>query len=365
MTDALIIGGGVSGLMSARELLAAGLRVRILERQTVGRESSWAGGGILSPLYPWRTPEAITRLFLWSRLEFPGLAERLREDTGIDPEWLPSGLLACDCEDAEAARTWCLAHGVRQEFPTAEQVRALEPGLGSTPAQPLYLPEIAQVRNPRLLAALRADILRRGGEILEHRALHEWRIRDGKLQGVVTEQGESFRADAYVLATGAWSGDLGRKLLPALELPVQPVKGQMILYAAPPGLLRHIVLDRGRYLIPRKDGRILMGSTVEFTGFDKSTTQDARRELEIAAREVLPALASCPVETHWGGLRPGSPTGIPYVGPHPELPNLYVNCGHFRNGFVMAPASARLLADLVLGRTPPVAPEAYALTRES
>jgi len=228
---------------------------------------------------------------------------------------------------------------------------------------PIHLPEIAQVRNPRLLAALRADILRRGGEILEHRVVSEWRVVHDRLREVITEQGESFQADVYVLATGAWSGELAGKLLPGPKLPVHPVKGQMLLYNGSPGLLRHIVLDDGRYLIPRKDGGILVGSTVEYTGFDKSTTPDARRELEQSAQALLPALTSCRLQIQWGGLRPGSPEGVPYIGSHMELPNLYINSGHFRNGFVMAPASARLLADLVLNRPPVVNPEAYAIAR--
>ena len=137
------------------------------------------------------------------------------------------------------------------------------------------------------------------------------------------------------------------------------MKGQMLVFAAVPGLIRHIILHEGRYLIPRKDGRILVGSTVEHTGFDKATSEEARASLIDFALSVLPELALHPVEKHWAGLRPGSLDGIPVIGAHPEIPNLFFNCGQFRNGFALAPASSRLLADLLLKREPCVVAEPY------
>jgi glycine oxidase len=363
MTDILIIGAGVMGLMTARELLKAGASVRLLDRQAVGRESSWAGGGILSPLCPWRTPEPIIRLWLWSQTEFPRLAETLERDTGIDPEWRRSGLLVGDCEDTVLVQNWCRDHGVPFEPLTAAGFGALEPGLRLSPRNPVLFPAIAQVRNPRLIRALRADVLRRGAEILEHRAVTGLTIAAGRVAGVRTDQGD-YSAGCCVLTTGAWTGLLSREWLGLPDLPVEPVKGQMLAFAARPDLLSHIVLNGGRYLIPRQDGLILAGSTLEYTGFDKATSQAARAELETFALELLPELAGFPIETHWAGLRPGSPSGIPYIGPHPEIGGLFFNCGHFRNGFVMAPASARLLADLLLDRPSILPAEAYALEAE-
>ena len=135
----------------------------------------------------------------------------------------------------------------------------------------------------------------------------------------------------------------------------------MLLFRGPVGLVRRIVLSRDRYVIPRRDGRVLVGSTLEHVEFDKSTTPAARAELHREALRLIPALADCAVEHHWAGLRPGSPIGVPFVGEHPRIQGLYVNAGHYRNGVVLGPASARLLADQMLGRTPALDPAPYRL----
>jgi glycine oxidase len=222
---------------------------------------------------------------------------------------------------------------------------------------PLLFPDIGQVRNPRLLRALRQDLAARGVKVFEQHPVDEITIKQGRVVSVACRD-EDFSAETYVLAAGAWSGLLARTAgLP--DIPIMPVKGEMLVFSAQPGLLSHMILGRGRYLIPRKDGRILVGSTIENAQFNKSTSHAAHETLRDFACSLLPALRRCPVEKHWAGLRPGSPGGIPTIGPHPDVANLHFNCGHFRNGFVMAPASARLLADHILNRPPIVAPEPY------
>ncbi|MBS1214274.1 MAG: thiO, partial [Proteobacteria bacterium] len=312
--DALIIGGGVIGLMTARELAKAGARVTLLERQSIGRESSWAGGGILSPLYPWRAPTPVTALSRWSQRAYPGLIEELKADTGIDPEWMPSGLLITECDDAEEASHWCLAHDVKLTKMDADALRRIEPRLGISAARPFCLPEIAQVRNPRLLKALRDDLIRRRVRLLENHEVIGIEQQQGLVRAILTNK-ERFTAKNYVIACGAWSRQVGDGL--ATHLEVEPVKGQMLVFAAAPGLIRHIILHDGRYLIPRTDGKVLVGSTVEYTGFDKTTSEDARGSLVDFALSVLPELSSYPIEKHWAGLRPGSPEGIPVIGAHP------------------------------------------------
>lgn len=357
--DVIIVGSGVLGLLTARELVLSGARVTLLERYGIGKESSWAGGGILSPLCPWRAAEPITALCRWSQKAYPHLAADLLESTGIDPEWTSSGLLFSDCEEVEEAERWCESHTVNCVRLTESEFAGLEPGLRLAPKNPILFPDIAQIRNPRLLRALKADLERRGVRLFENNEVLGIKLQQGRVAGVSTRQG-MFCADYYVIAAGAWSGLLGEIVAPP-PIQVAPVKGQMLVFAASAGLLRHIVLSSGRYLIPRRDGRILVGSTVEHVGYDKTTTESVRMELSQFAQSALPALKACPMEKQWAGLRPGSPEGIPYIGPHPRAGNLFFNCGHFRNGFVMAPASARLLTDLIVNRPPIVSAGPYAI----
>ena len=356
MTDIVVIGAGLIGMMCARELARAGARVTLLERGEAGRESSWAGGGILSPLYPWRYPDAVSVLARWSQQAYPTLVEALREESGIDPERLDSGLLILDAEEKAVARLWADRFGARLELRDSAGVRALEPALGLAVAEALWLPEVGQVRNPRLTQALRGAVLRAGVELREHTEVRSLRIESGRVRGVETATG-TIAAEQVVVAGGAWTAGLLADT--GLELPVEPVRGQMLLFRAAPDLLRHISLYQGRYVIPRRDGRVLVGSTLERVGFDKATTETARADLHQAALQLVPALADCPLEQHWAGLRPGSPSGIPCVGPHPHCAGLYLNVGHYRNGVVLGPASVRLLVDQLLGRPSFTAPEPY------
>lgn len=356
--ECVVVGGGIIGMLTARELARAGCRVRIIERGVLGGESSWAGGGILSPIYPWRAPEAVTRLALWGQHHYPDLAAELIAETGIDPEWERSGLLVLDTGEAGRALGWAAQHHVALDIiDDSQRIVALEPAC--RPAErALWFPGVAQIRNPRLIRALRADLERLGVALCEHTAVAGIEHRDGRISGVRTD-GDMFRADVVVVAAGAWSAQVLEAV--GIRIDVAPVRGQMLLYRAAPGAVRRILLAAGHYVIPRRDGRVLIGSTVEEVGFDKQTTPGARSELRQAAETLVPGLARCDIEQHWSGLRPGSAHEIPYICPAPGLQGLYLNAGHFRNGLLLAPASARLMADLILGRSSGLDPEPYAL----
>lgn len=339
--DILIVGGGVIGLGSALELAREGARVTVLERGTCGGESSWAGGGILSPLLPWDYPSAVTDLTQLSCRLFPEWAGRIAEISGIDPEYRLSGMRVMPPFDAGKAAPWCAAHGLRLE----------------RDGEALWLPDVAQVRNPRLMKALRLALERLGVRIVEHAEVTGVASTQDRVERLDTAAG-SFAAGRYVVAAGAWSKELLGKQ--GEQLDIKPVRGQMLLYRAQPGMLRQIVLQNGVYLIPRADGHILAGSTLEEVGFDKATTGEARAALHARALAMLPQLAQAEFIRHWAGLRPGSPGNIPVIARHPQLENLYLNSGHFRYGVTMAPASAQILANHLFGREQPFDVSSYA-----
>lgn len=358
--ECIVVGGGIIGMLTARELARSGCRVRILERGTLGGESSWAGGGILSPIYPWRAPDAVTQLAVWGQRYYPKLAAMLSAETGIDPEWERSGLLILDGEDADMARVWAAQH--RMAFEIIEDpcaIAMLEPACRSA-ARALWFPDVAQIRNPRLIRALRSSLERQGVVFSEQTAVTEILHRGGLVHGVRAAQ-ETIHADVVVIAAGAWSAQVLESL--NIRIDVTPVRGQMLLYRASPGLIRRILLASGHYVIPRRDGRVLAGSTVELAGFDKNITSGARSELRQAAESLVPELARCEIERQWSGLRPGSATEIPYIGPVPDIRGLFLNAGHFRNGLLLAPASASLMADLILGRKSEFNPRPYEISR--
>lgn len=355
--DVIVVGGGVMGLMTARELAQAGRRVLLLERRRLGAEASWAGGGIVSPLYPWRYPPAVTALAQQAQRTYPALAEELRETTGIDPEYFPCGMLMLDADDARDARAWAALQGQALEVLDAAALQARLPALAPHWRSGLWMPGIANIRNPRLLAALEASLPLLGIEVRRGMEVTDWEVVAGRVVAVRTATGETLAADAFVVCGGAWSSRLLEPLHPGL--PVRPVRGQMLLYHLAEGAPPAIVLGEGRYVIPRRDGHVLCGSTLEDAGFDTVPTAEAHASLRLSAARLWPRLAGLEPVAQWAGLRPSAPNGIPFIGAVPGFTNLWLNAGQYRNGLVLAPASSRLLADQLLGRPPVAEPRPY------
>jgi glycine oxidase len=325
MSDCLIIGGGVIGMMSARTLALSGAKVTLLDQGVCGQESSWAGGGIISPLYPWKYDDLTNQLSLASQAVYADLCAQILEDTGLDPQYLQSGLLMLDEYDSDVASTWLARYGLAYQ---AHEKGAL-------------FANIAQVRNPRLIKALKADIISKGVNIVENTQVESLLLGHDKAMGVNTNQ-QKYLADHVVVCSGAWSSQWL-----ALTEKIFPMKGQMIVLKSTPEVVEHIVLDQGRYIIPRKDGRILVGSTMQDVGFDRATDYQTQQSLHAFATQRFPGLGQAAVEHHWSGFRPASKSGKVMLGKHAEFDNVYLNTGHFRNGLNMAPESAKRIEKLI------------------
>ena len=338
-------------MMSALELAEAGLSVFVFDKGRAGQEASWAGGGIISPLYPWRYAPSITALATWSQQAFPDLITSLNESTGIDSELSTEGMLVTATDEREKALAWGVGLPPKVIEISDEDARVLEPNV-QLDEIPLWMPRVSSVRNSRMGRALRQACLNHPTiQLLEY---HEV-ILSGDLDSPkVSSQSQHYVGDRVVLAAGAWTGNIFTGV--NLSCPIKPMKGQMLLFS-PCYLVNRVVLANGRYAIPRADGRIVFGSTLEDVGFERIPDRGAFESLYASALSMMPILEEIPLEAQWAGLRPGSPKGLPWIGAVSD--KLWVNSGHFRNGVVLSPASSRLLCDQMMDRTPIVDPTPY------
>ena len=358
MPEIIIIGGGAIGMLTARELHRAGADSLLLDRGPLGGESSWAGGGIISPLYPWRYDDSVNRLAELSKCLYPDIVGQLHDESGVDCELINSGLLVTDTDETEQALEWARDWSIEMQLiDNAGEIHKIEPATSGELDAGLWMPDIMQIRNPKLVKALKGSLSSLGIDFREHTPALQLVTESGSIRGVITST-ETLYADKVIVTSGAWTAGL----ITAVQAPaVEPVKGQMIMFRGETGLIRRMVLSLDHYIIPRRDGRVLAGSTLERTGFDKSTTDNAKVELKNAAVQIIPALDGCAIERHWAGLRPGTANGIPYICEHPEISGLFINAGHFRNGIVLGAASSRLMAELVIGKATSLDPSPYSM----
>jgi glycine oxidase len=357
----IVVGGGAVGLSVAWELAERKLRVVLLERGAIGREASWAGAGILTPGDPDRAEGPHARLMALSLALHRRWAERLRGLTGIDNGFRACGGAVVGDSAAEerllaAVEPHWRNEGVEFRRLSREQVRRLEPALNPDLRVVYHLPGTGQLRNPRHLKALTAACAAAGVEVRADCPV-EGLTTDGRaVTGVRTAAGP-VPADAVVVAAGPWSQQLLAPLGVAVR--TRPVRGQIVLLSTARPLLAGVVERGPCYLVPRDDGRLLVGSTEEDAGFEKANTPEAIAELTALAAHLVPATADATFEQAWSGLRPGNADGRPYIGAVGSHPGLYVAAGHFRNGIQMSTGTAVMIADLITGRTPPVDPTEF------
>lgn len=353
-SEVLIIGAGVMGCGIGLRLAQAGAKVTLLERSIPGAEASSAAGGILAPQMEADKPGPFFELCLRSRGMYRAFADELKSLTGVDIQYQPSGLLSCAFDDAEATKldatvAWQKSLSLRAELLSGGEARKLEPQLSPKLVAAAHFPDDHSVDNRLLVRALSMAAAKVGCQ-----------FKSGYVRSVVLEgdravgvdvDGEVLRADAVVVAAGSWSGLVqGTGLSPRT---VRPAKGQMVSLQTRLPLVSRVLFSSKGYVVPRLDGRVIAGSTLEFKGFEKDVTAAGLQKILAMAMELLPALADAPVVETWAGLRPFTEDHSPYLGRGPHE-GLFLATGHFRNGILLAPITAKIISEAVLGQQPSV-----------
>lgn len=352
MPDVLIIGGGVIGLSVAYELAGQGIEVSLVDQSGFGQEASWAGAGMLPPGRFATATNTEARLRSASSELWPAWQSQLVTETGIDVGYRPCGALDIamspdDCE-YQAFMSQYQQEGLEFETVPSPALQQRFPFLNPAIPAGCWVPAYAQVRNPRLIRALIAGCRARGVKLQPDTAVMSLEIHQGQVLAVITSQKQRLTAERYLITSGAWSQRLLEPL--GFHLPLEPVRGQIVLLKEKQPTFEHIIQQGTRYLVPRGDGHVLIGSTEEHVGFEKQNTAAGVQGLLELAYGLVPALRSAHIERTWAGLRPWQPGGLPYIGPVPDTQNLWLAAGHFRAGLQLSPITAVLLRQALLGQ---------------
>ncbi len=357
--DVCVVGGGVVGLALARALARRGVSVVLIERGALGAEASWAAGGMLAPQAEADAADPFFEFACASRDAYPSFAAELLAETGIDIELDRTGTLYLAFDDREAAELarryeWQRGAGLAVEHLSGDEARALEPQLSMQVQSALRFPHDGQVENRQLIAALKRAAVVYGVRIFEHTAATAVRVAGERACGVETARGP-INAGAVVVACGAWSSLVPIEFAPVSAGQgysgprVEPVRGQMLCFTARPAFVRHVIYGPRGYLVPRRDGRLLAGSTSEQAGFEQVVTAAGLHAITKHALEIAPAVGALPLVDAWAGLRPRvAPRDWPVLGATADVPNLFFATGHYRNGILLAPSTADLLAELII-----------------
>jgi glycine oxidase len=363
-SDVLIIGGGVIGLSIARELHKKGVRqITLVDKRVCGEEASWAAAGMLGPQVEADEGGEFFDLCCASRDLFPKLADELLDETGIDIELDRTGTLylAFTDEDIKILHErfrWQNKANLPVEHLSAKTVLSSEPFVSPDVRGAIRFPKDLQVENRKLLAALRRYAEVNGIHIVENCGVKNLIVENGRVSAAKTDDGV-IAADKTVLATGAWTSliKLGNAAMP---INVEPVRGQIIAFQTETRLFRHVIYSSHGYIVPRFDNRILVGSTTEHTGFDKSVTDEAAKDLHNMAAEIAPCIADLKITDQWSGLRPFAGDGLPVIGNIVGIDDLLVATAHYRNGILLAPITAKLVAEKIVDNIDVVAFKTFA-----
>lgn len=351
MTEVLIIGGGVIGLALARQLRKKGVvKITILERRKLGQEASHAAAGMLAPNAETGKQDDFFHLCRDSCQFYPTFAAELFDETGVDIELDQNGTLYLaftENDVAEIRRRFQMQreNGLQVEHLTAREILKIETFVSPDVREGLFFPHDWQVENRKLLQALQKYVLLNKIEIRENTEIKNLLIENGKVIGAETET-KKFLAEKVVLATGAWTSFIKADGFPMPK--VKPIRGQMLSFQTSKRLFQKVIYSPRGYIVPRRNGRILVGATVEDVGFDKSVTPGGIDFLLKTALEIAPRLVNLEVNEKWAGLRPHSADGLPILGAFPALENLFIATAHYRNGILLAPLTAKILTDEIV-----------------
>lgn len=356
--DVVIIGGGVIGLAVARALALRGARdVLLIERTSLGAESSSAAAGMLAPQAEANRAHEFFYLTCQSRDMYPAFASALLDETGIDVELETTGTLYLaftehDEDELERRYEWQKRAGLAIAKLTADMARKLEPSICEDVRAALRFPLDTQVENRRLISALAASNERLGVRMETGTNVVSLKVERGRVVGIETSRG-FIATDLVVIAGGAWSSLLGASDIALPNLRIKPVRGQMLCFEANPQICRHVIYSPRGYIVPRRDGRLLAGSTTEHAGFEKRVTAAGVHSILSAALEISQQIASLPMTDSWAGLRPRAADTLPVLGPCAEIEGVFYATGHYRNGILLAPITGELIAGAIVDRVFP------------
>ena len=348
-----IIGGGVIGLSIARELHRRGAgEITIIEKGICGQESSWAAAGMLGAQADTNDSGEMMRFSVASRSMYVDLAAGLLDETGIDIELDRSGTLflafnETDTETLKERVAWQTAAGLQAITISGAEARRTEPFISPDVIGGALFPDDWQVDNRKLCEALHRYAELNSITIRENTLAAELINEHGRIAGVRTANGDEIRATSTVIATGAWTSNIKLGAFP-MPVAMKPIRGQIICYRTAKRLFERVIYSSSGYLVPRADGRILSGATSEDVGFSKANTDDGTSRLTANAEIMAPSLTGLGIHDKWSGLRPQSSDGLPVLGVISGLDDLFVATGHYRNGILLAPKTAEIIADAVI-----------------
>ncbi|MBI2723634.1 MAG: glycine oxidase ThiO [Chloroflexi bacterium] len=366
MSDVAIVGGGIVGLACARELARRGARLTLLEYGKTGMQATNAAAGMLAPIVEAEAPGPMLEFGMRALRGFPALARELEAEAGFSVELALGGILKValtedDVSELLRRAVWQREMSLGSEWLAGPTCRELEPRLSEHVAGGLYSAQEGAVSNQLLALALERSAMAAGAEIRQHTPVIGFRREGSRVTAVRTPEGD-VACDTVIIAAGARSGQIAARIRGA-ELPVHPVRGQMLALGGMHAPIRTVVWGPEGYLVPRANGLVFAGATVEHVGFRRRTTLAAMRRLRAMAGRLVPQLAAAQVQFEWAGLRPGTPDDMPIIGPLPSHANVIAATGHYRNGILLGPLTGAAVAAGIMDGDWSGVPDAFSPAR--